>query len=333
MKPEELDEKLKQYSQKEKELLDLYKSSESRFGDEKLKEYFSSRQKNDNWVINSEKLMKASEVISIRKHDRFMRFDKHRHDFLEMTFVYSGSIHQQIEGKELEIKKGEIILLDMNVEHSIEAAKGKDIAINILIKKEFFDWMFLSQIAYNDLISDFIVKALYGKENIKQYIHFKTSENDRVWDYMLQILMEYYEQRNGMETAIRAYMLLLFNELLRDYERYLSSQITCNIDTTISLEILNYIKNNFRDMNLKKMSEYFSYNSDYIGKLVKKVTGKNLKVLIIEQRMAQAKYLLKNTDLPVTDIITEVGCTNISYFYKQFKDRFEVTPDEFRKRE
>lgn len=332
MKLKELDEKLRQLNDIEKELLNLYKSSDNKFNSEKLKDYFSSKLINGHWVINSEKLMRPSEAIAIHRHDRFTKFEKHKHDFLEMTFVYSGSIRQNIEGKELEIKKGEIILLDMNVEHSIQEAGEEDIAINVLIKKEFFDWMFLSQIAYNDLISNFVVKALYGKGDIKQYIHFKTSENDRVWDFMLQMLTEYYDERNGMETAIRAYMLLLFNELLRDYEKYLSAQMVYKIDTTISLEMLNYINSHYKDLNLKTMSEYFNYNPDYIGKLVKKVTGKHLKDLVKERRIKQAEYLLKNSDMSVVDIVSEVGYSNVTYFYKQFRDEFGITPDEYRRK-
>ena len=324
----ELDEKLRQLNEIEKKLIYLYKDSNN----EKIKRYFSSKLNNDHWVINSEKLMKSSEVIAIHKHDRFIKFEKHKHDYLEMTFVYSGSIHQNIEGKELEIKKGEIILLDMNVEHSIEEASKEDIAINILIKKEFFDWIFLSQIAYNDLISNFVVKAIYGKGNIKQYIHFKTSRNDRVWNLMLQVLIEYYEDRNGMKTAIRAYMLLLFNELLRDYEKYMSDQMVYKIDKTISSEILDYVKNHYTDMNLKTMSEYFNYNPDYMGKLIKKVTGENLKDIVKNQRISQAEYLLKNTDMSVVDIVSEVGYSNVSYFYRQFREELGITPDKYRRK-
>jgi AraC family transcriptional regulator, dual regulator of chb operon len=320
----ELDEKLKQFNDIEKESIKPCNI--------KLKDHFSKKLQKDYWIINNEKLMKESEVISIHKHDRFIKFDKHKHDYLEMMFVYSGSIHQEIDGEKLEIKKSEIILLDMNVEHSIEEAQENDIAINILIKKEFFDWIFMRQIAYNDLISNFVVKALYGKSEFKQYIHFKTSENDKVWSFMLEILMEYYEQRNGVETAIRAYMLLLFNELLRDYQKHLSSQMVYKIGSIITVEILNYINENYKTVNLKTMSQHFNYNSDYIGKLIKKITGKSLTELIKEKKLKQAEYLLENTENAVVDIVTEVGYSNVTYFYKQFKEELGITPDEFRRK-
>lgn len=328
----ELDEKLKQLNDIEKETYILYNTEMNTNLDIKLKEHFSNKVKNNLWIINNKKLMNESEVIAIHKHDRFIKFDKHKHDYLEMMFVYSGSIKQEIEGEKLVINKGEILLLDMNVEHSIEVASENDIAINVLIKKEFFDWIFMSQIADNDLISNFIVEAIYGKNEFKQYIHFKTSENDKVCNFMIQILMEYYDKKNGMETAIRAYIMLLFNELLRDYKKYLSSEVVSKIESTISTEILNYINSHYMDITLKSMADHFSYNPDYIGKLVKKTIGKTLTELIKEKKIKQAEYLLQNTKMSVIDVITEVGYSNVSYFYRQFKAQLGITPDEYRKK-
>lgn len=326
-----LDERLKQLTDIENKYHILYNNKKNEELNITLKEHFSSKFQNELWVINNEKLMNGSEVISIHKHDRFVKFEKHKHDYVEMMFVYSGSIKQEIEGKKLVVEKGEILLLDMNVEHSIEAASENDIAINILIKKEFFDWIFMSQIADNDLISNFIVQALYGKNESKQYIHFKTSENDKVSNFMIQILMEYYDKKNGMETAIRAYIMLLFNELLRQYKKHLSSELVYKIDSTISTEILNYINSHYKEITLKAMADHFSYNPDYIGKLVKKIIGKTLTELIIEKKINQAQYLLQNTKMSVTDVVTEIGYSNVSYFYRQFKEQVGETPDEYRR--
>ena len=332
MNIKELDKKLKQLNDIEKKAHDLYNTKITTEVDIKLKEHFSNKIKNDLWIINNGKLMNQSEVIAIHKHDRFIKFNKHKHDYLEMMFVYSGKINQVIEGEKLVIERGEILLLDMNVEHSIEAAGEDDIAINVLIKKEFFDWIFMSQIADNDLISNFVVEAIYGKNKFRQYIHFKTSENDKVCNFMIQILMEYYDKKNGMETAIRAYMILLFNELLRDYKKYLTSEMVSKIDSTISTEILNYINKNYKVITLKSMADHFSYNPDYIGKLIKKVIGRNLTELIKEKKIKEAEYLLHNTKMSVIEVITEVGYSNVSYFYRQFKDQVGVTPDEYRRK-
>lgn len=332
MNIKELDKELRKMSSSEKELQTISKYKEDKSYNVKLEKYFSDKIKKDQWIINNDKLMEKSQDVAIHKHDRFVKFNNHKHDYIEMMFVYSGSIKQKIEGKNVDIKKGEIILMDMNVEHSIEEAGENDIAINMLIKKEFFDWVFMNEIADNDLISNFIVKALYEKNKFKQFLYFRTSENKKVWKFMIEILVEYYENKNGMDTAVRAYIILLFNELLRDYNKYLPNNIVYKIESNVAVEIMNYIGDNYKNVSLKTLAEHFNYSTDYMGKLVKKVTGKNLTELERNIKIDHARYLLKNTNSSVSDIILKVGYSNLSYFYKQFRDKTGITPDEYRKK-
>lgn len=121
----------------------------------------------------------------------------------------------------------------------------------------------------------------------------------------------------------------------RDMEKELlalNQQLVVQSNLSISREIINYMNAHYANLSLKTMAEQFHYNPDYIGKLVKKVTGKNVKDLLMEQRLKQAKALLKNTDMPVTDIISRVGYSNATYFYKQFKNKLGITPDEYRRK-
>lgn len=311
-----------------------------------LKDFFSTESSINHWRINSAKLMLDSEDIAIHKHDRFTKFDQHNHDYLEMMFVYSGKIVHHFESEIVELNKGEILLLDMNVEHSIEMASEEDIAINILIKKEFFDTFFMQQIAYNDIISNFVIKAVYengahtkqpttkasqSTNQDKAYVYFKTGDNTHIWDLMIQLLLEYYDKRNGMDTAIKAYMLLIFNELFRDYEKYMSTHLVHRIEKTIVGEIVTYINQHYKTATLKDMSTYFNYSTDHLGKQIKKLTGKSIKDLIVERRFEQAVYLLEHTEMPILDLIGEVGYSNVTYFYKQFKELYGSTPDEYRK--
>ncbi|NLU09202.1 MAG: AraC family transcriptional regulator [Clostridiales bacterium] len=327
----DLDKKLREMSPSEKKLRKLSKYKKDKNYSKRLEGYFSNETGDNSWVINNSKLMKKSEDISIHKHDRFTRFDKHKHDYLELVFVYSGSIRQIVDDKSIEMKKGEILIMDMNVEHSIEESGENDIAINVLIKKEFFDWVFMNQIADNDLMSNFIVKSLYEKDKFKRFLYFKTSDNKKVWDFMINILMEYYDNKTGMKTAIRAYMILLFNELLRDYNRYLPNNIIYKIDSSATVEIMKYIGNDYRNIVLKDLAEHFNYSTDYMGKLVKKITGKTFNELRRNIRMRRAKYLLKNSNMSISDVISRVGYSNLSYFYKQFREDTGITPDEYRK--
>ena len=56
-----------------------------------------------------------------------------------------------------------------------------------------------------------------------------------------------------------------------------------------------------------------------------------VKELLQEKRMQQAVYLLANSEIPVTDIIESIGYDNTSYFYRKFREKYGMSPKEYRK--
>ena len=275
-------------------------------------------------------MVKPGDLLSIIRHDRFRAFDWHSHDYIELVFVYSGELSQGIERKDIHLKKGELLLLDMNVKHNIAYAGEDDIAINILMKKEFFDWVFISHFSKNDIIFDFIAKAIYDNKKIKQYLHFKTSENEIIWDLMIKILMEYYEPKIGMDTAIRSYIALLFTELFRDYKTNMNEKIVNEIDTTIKGEVIGFINEKYKSVTLQDTATYFNFNVDYMGKLIKQITGVSFTSYVQDKKLEEACFLLKHSRESVTDIVKNIGYSNVSYFYQKYKQKYGVTPDEYR---
>lgn len=52
--------------------------------------------------------------------------------------------------------------------------------------------------------------------------------------------------------------------------------------------------------------------------------------LIKNYRMEKASRLLLNEELSIQDVITDVGISSRSYFYKEFARKFGMTPKEYR---
>ena len=47
----------------------------------------------------------------MRPHSRFVEFPEHRHNYVEMMYVVQGNITHIIEGKELTLHKGDVLML------------------------------------------------------------------------------------------------------------------------------------------------------------------------------------------------------------------------------
>lgn len=90
------------------------------------------------------------------------------------------------------------------------------------------------------------------------------------------------------------------------------------------------MKKNYMDCTLKKVAELFGYNPSYLSRLIHKHVGKSFISIIQDIKLNHASLLLKNSNLPIEQIIQQVGYKNLSFFYKMFYERYALSPSEYR---
>ena len=96
---------------------------------------------------------------------------------------------------------------------------------------------------------------------------------------------------------------------------------------------LTYIKENYHDkIYLSDLARRVNLNEQYFCRLFKKAIGCSPITYINEYRIKQAKYLLEETDLSVTEICLECGFNNQGNFQQEFRKRTGTTPLQYRKR-
>ncbi len=95
--------------------------------------------------------------------------------------------------------------------------------------------------------------------------------------------------------------------------------------------ISKYIKEHLRDANLSEFSKQLGYSRVYTGKLIKDVTGLTFSQLLCDYRLTEAAKLLKNTRMPIIEIIENVGYSNETFFREKFKEKYKTLPLKYRK--
>ena len=91
------------------------------------------------FTIDSNKMLEEGKLIAIRTHTRFVHFPLHRHNYVEVLYVCEGTLTNVIDGKQVIVRKGELLFLNQFTHHEILPAGQEDIAINFIILPEFFD--------------------------------------------------------------------------------------------------------------------------------------------------------------------------------------------------
>lgn len=279
--------------------------------------------------IDAKKLLHNDELINIRKHTRFIDFPEHKHNYIEMAYILQGEMIQKIKGKEIRLKKGEIIFLNQHITHEIKASSKEDIIINFIIKPEFFEYI-LNLIDKENIISKFLFSTIYGGSRKGEYICFYVGNIKNVQNIIEQVINEIINMSTLGKSKIKFLVGLLLIELLNNSQSIVSYSEE-NYDIKLMMEILKYIDESYEEANLTKLCETLHQQDYKICKLIKKNTGLTFKELVQEKRIEKAIELLKSTDYAIEDIIRRVGYENDSYFYRIFKKKFGLSPKEYKK--
>ena len=95
--------------------------------------------------------------------------------------------------------------------------------------------------------------------------------------------------------------------------------------------ILNYILYNpENDLRQKVISEELNINKSYLSTVFVAQTNTRYVDYITNVKLMRAAWLLKNTDLKVSEIALRMDYKDIAYFSKQFKKYFSIIPSEYR---
>ena len=84
------------------------------------------------------------------------------------------------------------------------------------------------------------------------------------------------------------------------------------------------------DIGLEYIAEKVYLTPCYLSTLFKKEMKVSLVNYIRDYRMQRARELLADTTIRIADVGRRVGYTNLPYFYTVFKNKFGMTPVEFR---
>jgi len=96
--------------------------------------------------------------------------------------------------------------------------------------------------------------------------------------------------------------------------------------------VRKYITDHLNDpeLNRSSIAEAIHMNPDYLSYCFHNEFGETLTAYIVKTRIDQARYLIKNSFMPINTICYEVGFKSVSYFYKQFKRLTGLTPQQYK---
>lgn len=97
-------------------------------------------------------------------------------------------------------------------------------------------------------------------------------------------------------------------------------------------KVIEYIRIHYKEeITNSQLGELAGFHEYYLNRLFLKHTGLSLHKYLIKFRLKEARRLLLNTDLSISEIGEEIGIHNCAYFSDCFSKEYGMSPTKYRK--
>ncbi|MBE9600122.1 helix-turn-helix transcriptional regulator [Pedobacter sp. MC2016-24] len=279
-------------------------------------------------------LVNNNEIISELTHSAYFTEVTGRY---AVNAVFSGEVDYTIEKRKLTLVPGSFIFLndDTCYTHKIASAEGVS-RLSIA-----FDPGYISDFEASVLESDAVLldQPTGGKKGRPRLLESIYPLNGDI-KYSLMHLSRHVDNGVADQLLLSEYL----NHCLLNYYHLYQSEITSReaslnfLNGSTKTEILkrlcvakDYMISNYnKNIRLEDIAEVACLSVNHLLRTFKQAYQQTPHQYLTKVRLRQAKYLLRNTDYPINEIVDIVGFECPSSFIRLFRNSFNVTPGKFR---
>lgn len=247
----------------------------------------------------------------------------HCHDYVELMIVKKGQGIFHINGKNYPIKTGDLIILNPGTYHKSLTTCPQDCTTEYYIA---FSDIHIRGLEPNTLplLNNTIITPM--KEVFRQEI-FKICAS---------MGKEFQTCRPGRYFMLKAYLIQLILQLLRDQKEIISEAKGCIFESPNKKYVVNQMIRYFNEhyhekISLDQIARNMYLSTFYLSKIFKSETGDTPINYLIELRMEKARELLESTPgLSIQNVAEMVGYDDAYHFSKLFKKHFGAAPTKYR---
>ncbi|MCL6547538.1 MAG: AraC family transcriptional regulator [Alicyclobacillus sp.] len=248
------------------------------------------------------------------KHTPGERVTRHHHSVYEILYFLDGEGTITLEDQTYDISGGQMVLIVPYSEHSVHARTRMTVLVLV-----FGD--FLAGLASR--------RELFARALSKSKCHMlDTMSANELRDSFRKILYEQNRRDSFSDLAMRSHLLHVLLVLARKWEtdRYPDSNAhRANV-------LRHYIETHyFERISADDLAAMLKVTPRHMNSIFKQQFGLTPMQYLNDVRIRQAKELLAETEKEVVSICFEVGFEALSTFYRAFKNKVGLSPQEYRR--
>ena len=259
----------------------------------------------------------------IENAGRSFQIPVHWHDEFEIIYVRSGFLAVSISGESYIGKTGDAFVVSPGNLHLMGSQTGT---------VDYYTFLFpLKYISFrtDDMLDEKLLEPLNSG-----HLMICPRVKDTAKELCEQLIEIYEAKKDESESKITTQVrtkIILLQFILEMWKKGFVIENDTSGRNIVEKEMVSYIQQNFTGkISLKEFGEQFHLSEKYISRYFKEHFHITLSQYITYLRLENAKQLLQDTDLSVTETAMQSGYQNVSYFIRSFKKSYGISPLKYR---
>ena len=249
-------------------------------------------------------------------------FPIHWHNSIEILYVLRGKINIDADTDTFEVLEKQVEIINVDEAHRIYSDNDNKVLI-FHIDPYFFEKY------YKDINNIFFYTS---SDDISQ----ESEEYTLLKNFLAKLLCEEIQKLEDYDEEIESILIDLLYHLINNFH-YLTYEKEELKEKSEQLaryhRIHKYIFNNYdSNITLQEIAKKEFLSPHYLSHEIKYATGYSFTDLVNLTRIEESIKLLLDSDLSISEISDEVGFSHVRYFNKNFKNYYNCTPLQYRKK-
>jgi len=179
------------------------------------------------------------------------------------------------------------------------------------------------------LLTPFVMRD----SNYKGYVHVGPLIAPRMM-YIFKALYRELENQSDMYwlSRSRSFFIEFLNLLQQIYSYQLSiGENTLHLKFNDANKVITYLQANYhRKVTIEELTKTFHINRTSLTEQFYSVTNLTIINYLIKLRVNLAAAILRNTSIPISEVMERVGFKDSSHFWRMFRKHMGTSPNQYR---
>ena len=264
-------------------------------------------------ILRVEHQLRVEGIYTFFYHEKEQGFlfPGEAHPMAELTYVDQGSMHSVVEGQDLLLKQGDLVLYGPNQWHMQYA----DIGVAPRYVTISFE---LSGAELAPLLN----RKFSAPQSVVKLLQNMLREQERMDSYSNDIML----------SQLNLMLLQLLRESAAPKDTKLQTSNSIHSENEIIRQAQQYISSHIREkLSVPLVARQVDVSPSYLTALF----HKNLQIspgeYIRRIKLQESKQMIRENNLNFTEIAAALQYSTVHHFSRQFKEKFGITPTEYAK--